>query len=65
MKQITLPLESNIIISKNGHTAVEHTALVTGNVGQEFSEAAVQLMGGSVDEVVRELDQDKPTLETS
>ena len=62
---ITLPLESNISFSKNGQITVEHTALVTGDVGQEFAEAAVQLMGGSVEQLVRDIDQDKPAREAS
>lgn len=63
MKPITLPRESNITIHKDGTSTVEHTAFVTGVVGQEFAQAAVELMGGSVEELVRDLD--KPTREAS
>ena len=65
MNEITLPLESNIYISKNGETRTEHTVFVTGIVGQEFAEAAVQLMGGSIEEIVREADQENQAREAS
>lgn len=52
-KEITLPLESTIYLAKNGEMHIEHTKMVTGEVGQAFSEAVVNLMGGSVEELIK------------
>lgn len=56
---ITLPLESTIYLSKNGEMRIEHTTMVTGEIGQAFVEAAVKAMGGSVDDAVNQ--QHDPT----
>lgn len=56
---ITLPLESNIAASKSGIATVEHTVFVTGEVGQEFAEVAVELIGGFIEKLVRDLDKPK------
>jgi hypothetical protein len=54
---ITLPLQSIITLRKDGSRKVEHTAFVTGEVGQAFAEAVVELKGGSIEEIVRSVDE--------
>lgn len=54
---ITLPLQSIITLHKSGKHTVKHESLVTGEVGQAFAEAAVELKGGSIEEIVRSVDE--------
>ncbi len=54
---ITLPLESTIILRKDGSSSVQHTTLVSGEAGQAFVEASVELMGGSVNDLVKAVDE--------
>jgi len=56
MSQITLPLESTITLRKNGNHTIKHHTFVTGEVGQEFAEAAVALMGSTVEDVLKKID---------
>jgi hypothetical protein len=53
MKNIALPAESTIQLNKDGSMTIEHTAVAVGQVGQALSEAYVEMLGGSVEELVR------------
>ena len=51
--KITLPLESEIILYKDGTSTTEHKTFVTGEVGQALAEAFVMLKGGTVADLVK------------
>jgi hypothetical protein len=53
MKNIALPAESTFKLNKDGSMTIEHTAVAVGQVGQALSEAYVEMLGGSVEELVR------------
>jgi hypothetical protein len=51
---ITLPYTSTITLHKDGSKSIKHTAFVSGEIGQAFSEAITELKGGSIEEFVKE-----------
>ncbi len=59
MKNITLPAESTIQLNKDGSMTIQHTAVAVGEVGQALSEAYVELLGGSIEDMVQAVEHMK------